>query len=67
MNQEVKAFVAKPDNLSLTSGTHILERETDSCKLSSNFRLCVVAHLHTYGTLSWPQTQVCLFLPPRCD
>lgn len=36
MAQQIKAFVSKPEDLSLTPKTHIVEGETDTQKLPSD-------------------------------
>lgn len=46
MAQEIKALVAKPDNLSSTPRTHTVEGETDSCSLTSDLYIYTMAHIH---------------------
>lgn len=44
--QQVKVFATKPDNLSLISGPHVMERENISCPLTlhESWNVCTYEH-----------------------
>lgn len=41
-----KTLATKPEDLSSVPGTHVVERELTPCKLSSDFHIDAVAHVH---------------------
>jgi hypothetical protein len=45
MAQEGEALAAKPDDMSLIPRTSMIERENDSCKLSSDINIATVVHV----------------------
>lgn len=47
MTQQLKKLVAKPDTPDLIPGTHMLETEPAPHKLSPDFHMCVLAHMHS--------------------
>ncbi|MGE9806312.1 hypothetical protein ACQP3L_37705, partial [Escherichia coli] len=48
MAQWVRVLVTKPDDgLSFILGIHMVEGDSDSCKLSSDPHMCTLWHVHT--------------------